>query len=88
MLRNSPNSDGRLGASVPQDHWVEGHSNAVGVGTLAASSRLRRLYDRLWECGDWQWVQRMAVGAGDAAGYDLWCWARGGMFCELPTGEM
>jgi hypothetical protein len=30
----------------------------------------------------------MALGAGDAAGYDLWCWARGGMFCELPNGEM
>jgi len=38
MLRNSPNSDGRLGASVPQDHWVEGHSNTVGVGTLTYAS--------------------------------------------------
>jgi len=36
----------------------------------------------------WRWVRKMALGAGDAAGYDLWCWARGGMFCELPNGEM
>ena len=36
----------------------------------------------------WRSVRGMALGAGDAAGYDLWCWARGGMFCELPNGEM
>jgi len=30
----------------------------------------------------------LALGAGGATGYDLWCWARGGMFCELPNGEM
>ena len=35
-----------------------------------------------------RWVRRMALGAGDAAGYDLWCWARGGMFCQLPNGEI
>ena len=40
------------------------------------------------ECGGWRWVQKMALGVGDAAGYDFGCWARGGMFCELPNGEM
>ena len=26
----------------------------------------------------------MALGAGDAAGYDLWCWARGGHVLRTP----
>jgi len=30
----------------------------------------------------------LVLGAGDGAGCGGWRWARGGMFCELPNGEM